>query len=525
MSDLGENRKTHPSWLAVAIGLVGAGLLLLNLWKHQYFYHDDAFISLRYALNFVNLGDLSWNPGDRVEGYTNFLHLLAVGWLIDAGIEPVSASRIVNAGGAVLLLLATGLGAASIAFGPYRRVAVATGIAGVAAAVTVALWVLGGLETILAAGLVGLGVAAALPALRSGSLLVPLVSGIPFALAYLTRPDAVIMTFAAGLGLLLLGRADVRRRLMQMICVGIVPVAVLAAHMIWRMDYYGDLLPNTFYAKVGIDIGIRLQGLVAYAFDATAKNMPVMTIGGLAACAVFIGRESRERAGREVIFLLLCIFAHVAYIAWTGGDHMPGSRVLAGILAPAGMLLAAGICSTGRAAPVAAVATTGMLAVPPFMIDPKPMDGAAYVGRIVGQHILRAWPEGSTVALNTAGSTPYFAPGHTYIDMLGLNDREIAKRPDKPLKTRRQSLTGHSSGDGTSVLRRKPDYIIIGPAEGRVAEDAWYLSGYEIARDPGFASCYTQVQIQIEYDVPAGEKIDYVDDPLTFTYYERHCPD
>ena len=34
---------------------------------------DDAYISYRYALNFVQGHGLVYNPGEPVEGYTNFL--------------------------------------------------------------------------------------------------------------------------------------------------------------------------------------------------------------------------------------------------------------------------------------------------------------------------------------------------------------------------------------------------------------------------------------------------------------------
>ena len=37
------------------------------------FLNDDAFISFRYADNLVRNGELVFNPGERVEGYTNFL--------------------------------------------------------------------------------------------------------------------------------------------------------------------------------------------------------------------------------------------------------------------------------------------------------------------------------------------------------------------------------------------------------------------------------------------------------------------
>jgi hypothetical protein len=36
---------------------------------------DDAYISLRYAQNWVNGAGIVWQPGDRVEGYTNFLQV------------------------------------------------------------------------------------------------------------------------------------------------------------------------------------------------------------------------------------------------------------------------------------------------------------------------------------------------------------------------------------------------------------------------------------------------------------------
>ena len=37
---------------------------------------DDAFISLVYAKNLSNGEGLVFNPGERVEGYTNFLWIL-----------------------------------------------------------------------------------------------------------------------------------------------------------------------------------------------------------------------------------------------------------------------------------------------------------------------------------------------------------------------------------------------------------------------------------------------------------------
>ena len=51
--------------LALAVGLV------LAVQRASIF--DDAFISFRYARNLLDGHGLVWNPGERVEGYTNFL--------------------------------------------------------------------------------------------------------------------------------------------------------------------------------------------------------------------------------------------------------------------------------------------------------------------------------------------------------------------------------------------------------------------------------------------------------------------
>src|SRR5262245_49032609 len=43
---------------------------------------DDAFISFRYARNWAEGQGLVWNPGERVEGYTNFLWTFGIGLLV-----------------------------------------------------------------------------------------------------------------------------------------------------------------------------------------------------------------------------------------------------------------------------------------------------------------------------------------------------------------------------------------------------------------------------------------------------------
>jgi hypothetical protein len=182
-----------------------------------------------------------------------------------------------------------------------------------------------------------------------------------------------------------------------------------------------------------------------------------------------------------------------AYVIWSGGDHMAAARVLLPAIGPLSLLAIAAIGSL----PVALGRNVGLLCllllvVAAFNARSFRMDWAAFNGTIVGQHIQTAWPAGSVVALNTAGSTPFFGRGHVYIDMLGLNDRVIAKRDDVPFLAQRQKTPGHGKGDAAYVLSRQPDYIILGGAEGIDVADAekWFLTGVELKALPEFAECY-----------------------------------
>ena len=132
------------------------------------------------------------------------------------------------------------------------------------------------------------------------------------------------------------------------------------------------------------------------------------------------------------------------------------------------------------------------------MRDARHIDRAAIVGRDVGMWIQQNLPAHSTIALNTAGSTPFYAPQHRFIDMLGLNDSYIAHRQIKERRTWMQQFPGHGKGDGQYVLKRKPDYIILGPAQGLPSNPEfvdsqdviWFLSDLELTENDEFHKNY-----------------------------------
>src|SRR6187401_920414 len=84
-------------WILPSCLLVGALVLCaIAFSRNREFYNDDALISLRYAQNLLHGNGLVWNPGERVEGYTNFLFVLGVSALGAVGVDLEAASRLIN---------------------------------------------------------------------------------------------------------------------------------------------------------------------------------------------------------------------------------------------------------------------------------------------------------------------------------------------------------------------------------------------------------------------------------------------
>ncbi len=85
--------KRRDQW--ICIGILAAACVGLVLHALQYaFISDDAYISFRYAYNLAYHNELTFNLGDRVEGYTNFLWTVTLGLLLKAGLRPDAMARI-----------------------------------------------------------------------------------------------------------------------------------------------------------------------------------------------------------------------------------------------------------------------------------------------------------------------------------------------------------------------------------------------------------------------------------------------
>ncbi len=77
-------RRTISALFAIAVAVY-----VFNLARYRTYLLDDTFIGLRYARNLVEGHGLVFNPGERVEGYSNFLYVLVAALFLGLGIDPV----------------------------------------------------------------------------------------------------------------------------------------------------------------------------------------------------------------------------------------------------------------------------------------------------------------------------------------------------------------------------------------------------------------------------------------------------
>jgi hypothetical protein len=374
---------------------------------------------------------------------------------------------------------------------------------------------------VLAAALLTAGIGLLIAAAEEETVDFPrfMLAGSILGCAVLTRPDCAVAAGAALAATVLTGRRPFVARLGGPVVAGATLAAIVLAHVAWRYGYYGELLPNTFYAKVGVPAGLRVGGGVPYVLHALVF-VPVL---GLSLVAFLL--SALERLAPAMWTLFAAIVAHGFYVLWAGGDHMPASRLMLPVGGLAAVMVALAVGRLPAAARLAASVGAVALALGGAITTPgEHKDSAAFLGTLVGKHLDRTEPAGTLVALTTAGSTPYFAPRLRFIDVLGLVDHTIARRNPVPLYTKNQLIAGHSKGDGDYVLARRPDIIISGGASGLDISDPWGLTDYELNRNPEFHRCYRREVVLLPYDASYQRLNPTHPNPVSFIFYRRICP-
>jgi hypothetical protein len=276
-------------------------------------------------------------------------------------------------------------------------------------------------------------------------------------------------------------------------------------YFIWRFSYYGYLLPNTFYTKVGTNAEQVARG-ITYLMDFLS---PAFLLAAIALIPFFTLRWFRTY--RKLSLIPLILLFYTAYIVVVGGDIMPAFRFFTPLLPLLCLLAAVSLSSLpGPKNPAAIAGIIFSLAVVAYnlygikhdrYIQYKiKIDQVAARGREVGIWLRLNSRSDAVLATNTAGSIPYFSRLKT-IDMLGLNDLHIAHRPIAHLG---KGKPGHEKGDGIYVLSRRPDYIHLGSSLGSVRPDHKFVGDEEIFAQPLFHQLYQLKTISL----PSGKQLN-----------------
>ncbi|MBE7560362.1 hypothetical protein HS125_16035 [bacterium] len=125
-------------WAVLAVAGVSALVCMSRLFG---FLVDDAFISFRYAENLAAGRGLVFNPGERVEGYSNLLWVLILAGANRLGLPTIATAQGLGCVAAFLALMLT--------FFLRRRSPAHFAALLLAASLPWALWAVSGMETLL----------------------------------------------------------------------------------------------------------------------------------------------------------------------------------------------------------------------------------------------------------------------------------------------------------------------------------------------------------------------------------------
>jgi len=432
-----------PLLLAAALGL-----FLFEFWDLPPHY-DDSYISYRYAANLVAGQGLVYNPGEYVEGFSNLLWTL----LIAAG-----ARHVLGLASGCLTLIATYAYAAA-GLRKSQSWWAATAVWIVFASAVFVRWTTSGMETPLFAATV-MGALAAQAHGRFGW------AALAVSLATLTRPEGALVAASIFGFRLIEGGFRCRRAWLGPMAYA----ALLAALTAFRVAYYGDPLPNTFYAKVGgVDIGVSLLGGVFFLLN----NAGLCAIPALAAVAgdrrwwpgtafalAMLVYGIAIGAGQRYLLALVPCFAAIGVC---GAVVLLERRRIAGITAAVIIALTFHLSFFGVVGFEQESFREAIVKSPRIGGIARQREEDAKgerLGEYRAEVLLGREDAIALVATGAIGSFGFYSQ-LPILDILGLVDATIA-RTQRSADEERFAMPGHQRSNPDYVFSRKPDYILIG---------------------------------------------------------------
>lgn len=491
---LAKLRRVDPSfWVLLSCAIALAWVADYYAKAYHYNVVDDAYISFQYTKNLVLGRGLVFNPGQFVEGYTNFL------WVIL--LAPIYVLTRMVHGDFTRTVIACNIGLAvldlALVYVISRRLFSRDWVASCLVLLLCVLdnsyqcYAMSGLENHLLMFWLLASVWFWTGNLRRRWLW----TGLSLAAATMTRPDAALFVVCFGIAhsvdlVFRSTSASRSERAKAMLATSAVWIAVYGVYFAWRYHYYGALLPNTFYLKVG-STGDALQRGWDYtvAFVADRSYVPLLALLAL-------------RWAHRPLFVWLAMYlvVHAGYVTYVGGDFYTGHRFYVALLPLVYLLVgrvAHGLLQTIRnARPWRRIRAIRFVAVP--------IVGLAVGTTLVGlvQFTLRSlergtyrweilvWGEqvhqtvrfmkwfgtfahpGESLVVGDIGSAGFFADV-VVVDVFGVVDPEIARMEVPGFG---HGKPGHEKWASREyLLATHPTYVKWGWIPGDLSQSGYYL--------------------------------------------------
>ncbi len=416
--------------------IIGVGIAAYILFVyHNRYITDDAFISFRYARNLFEGHGLAYNTGERVEGYTNFLWTILMSLSFILNIEITTFSYILGISIQLITLFFVYLLGKKYfqkkSLGLFLTVLTATNFTFIVNAT-------GGLGTMLQ----GLWVVLLLYLItifeKNQQNILLVFGGAISSLAILTRLDSVILIIPLLVYVVL--KTTTRKKILFLV----IPIIIIVGtYFIWKLSYYGTLLPNTFYAKTN-GIHYYLLGFQYVSSFLLSYCLVPITI-------IFISKISQVIEQRLNLALITSILIWFLYLVYIGGDFMEYRFFVA--IIPLIYILTIKLLTLNLSQRLKVIIISCLLISPSmfqhsFKSDNPTLDRLNIFCRFVAKtnifnqllnHTTLSWENAGlilaealnndpsvSIGITAAGTIPYYSRLPT-LDILGLNDAWISR--------------------------------------------------------------------------------------------------
>jgi hypothetical protein len=312
-------------------------------------------------------------------------------------------------------------------------------------------------------------------------------------LVVLSRPEgmllAPVLLFVSFVSSALWQRG-VKRAARMTLPVGLVVLATIVGLLVFRLQYFGYPVPNTYYVKVGNDPLFTAFRGIGYTAQFLLGN-PAYLLAGFATLYVYrndlplaVSALRRDNSGESVVApeaiarlgLSVLSIVGVALPLVEGRDHFVAGRMLQPFVplfcALMGFQVTELLRDAVRRNVLVGLAAAVLFGWTRFMVADasgfKHELEIATDGRIVGQQLSEHIEAGvplPTIGVVTAGGTAFAYPGRT-LDLLGLNWLRMAHASRE-----RYGAPGHASFSA-KVFWSEPASIMVPKLRARMPYDA-----------------------------------------------------